>query len=129
MKKSIIIQLLRNETAYCYKIGTWLKFTTSQLDAIKTQSADHADAMGRIITSWLKGNYNTEMFGPPTWKMLVEAVGASSGGNNKALANKIAKDHPRAPQTSPVSCSHAVRKVTVYDNNYDHLSFCLYVGY
>ena len=59
--------------------------------------------MGRIISSWLKGNYDTEMHGPPTWKMLVEAVCASTGGNNRALAKRIAKDHPHTPQASPVS--------------------------
>ena len=110
-----------NETAYCYKIGTCLKFTQGQLDTIKTQSSDHGDAMGRIISSWLKGNHNVKMYGPPTWKMLVEAVRAPNGGNNNALANNIAKAHPRIPQASSVSCnSYAGRKVR---NDYDHLSF------
>ena len=106
----MIIELLKDETAYCYKIGTWLKFTPSQLDAIKAQSADHADAMGRIISSWLKGNCNTEIHGPPTWEKLVAAVRAPTGGNNNALADKIAKARP-----SLVSCSHADR--TVIDLN------------
>ena len=107
-----IMELLKDEEAHCYKIGTWLKFTQNQLDAIRTQSSDHADAMGKIISSWLRGNYDTEMFGPPTWKMLVDAVRAPTGGNNTALAEKIAKAHPHLLQASPVriSYSHAARR-------------------
>ena len=33
-------------------------------------------------------------FGKPTWKRLVEAVEDRGGGNNPALAQEIAKDHP-----------------------------------
>ena len=50
--------------------------------------------MSRLLTEWLKKNYNVEKFGPPTWKMLVEAVAAPNGGNNRSLAEKIATLHP-----------------------------------
>ena len=50
--------------------------------------------MEKIILNWLRGNYDTEMHGPPTWEMLVEAVRAPNGGNNRALADKIAEAHP-----------------------------------
>ena len=95
-----ILELLQNQQAKCYEIGTWLKFTRDQLDAIKVKSKSHVEAMESIITEWLNGNYNTEMFGPPTWKMLVEAVGAPTGGNNKALAKKIAEAHPKTGRIS-----------------------------
>ena len=36
-------------------------------------------------------------FGKPTWRRLVEAVEDKVGGNNPALAQKIAGDHPSAP--------------------------------
>ena len=35
-----------------------------------------------------------ERFGEPTWRRLVEAVKDKVGGNNPALAQKIARDHP-----------------------------------
>ena len=35
-----------------------------------------------------------ERFGKPTWRRLVEAVQDPAGGNNLALAQKIAQDHP-----------------------------------
>ena len=39
--------------------------------------------------------YNqVERFGKPTWRRLVEAVKDPVGGNNHALAQKIAAEHP-----------------------------------
>ena len=35
-----------------------------------------------------------ERFGEPTWRRLVEAVEDEVGGNNSALAQKIARQHP-----------------------------------
>jgi len=35
-----------------------------------------------------------ERFGKPTWRRLVEAVEDHVGGNNRALAQRIARDHP-----------------------------------
>ena len=97
------MELLKDEADHIYRIGAWLKLSQVQLDVIRTQSAGRTEAMEKIISSWLRGKYNTEMFGPPTWKMLVKAVGASTGGNNMALAEKIAKAHLLVPQASPVS--------------------------
>ena len=34
-----------------------------------------------------------ERFGKPTWRRLVEAVEDKVGGNSRALAQKIARDH------------------------------------
>ena len=36
-------------------------------------------------------------FGKPTWRRLVEAVEDKVGGNNPALAENIAREHPAAP--------------------------------
>jgi len=35
-----------------------------------------------------------EKFGKPTWRRLVEAVKDDMGGNNPALAQTIAREHP-----------------------------------
>ena len=37
------------------------------------------------------------MFGKPTWRRLVEVVEDPVGGNDPALAQKIARDHPGKP--------------------------------
>ena len=42
---------------------------------------------------WLKQNYDVTRYGPPTWKALVDAVGHSAGGNNRAEAEGIASRH------------------------------------
>ena len=43
--------------------------------------------------------FQVEKFGKPTWKRLVEAVEDKVGGNNPALAQKIAKDHSSSSNT------------------------------
>ena len=97
---SEIIQLLQNETAMCYRIGTWLNLPQSLQDTIRAETQDYAEAMNRIINSWLTRNYDTETHGPPTWKMLADAVRAPNGGCNAKLADEIAKLHPAEGQQS-----------------------------
>ena len=77
----------------CYKIGTCLHLRQNDLDCIKRRNDDFIDAMTEIISNWLKLNYNHRTFGKPTWKALVDAVRSPIGGNNTALAEKIAKRH------------------------------------
>ena len=89
-----IISLLQNHQARCYGIGTWLRLPPSLLQTIRVTAQDHAGAMEMIINNWLQQNYDTKTHGPPTWKMLVDAVRARNGGNNTNLANEIARLHP-----------------------------------
>ena len=82
-----------------YEIGTQLRLRA--LETIKNRSTTDTIAMGSVIEEWLNGNYNTEKFGPPTWKKLVEVVANRNGGNNNSLSKKIACDHKkksRSPQ-------------------------------
>lgn len=88
-----ILTLLKDEQARCYNTATWLKLRPSLVETIEKETPDHAQAMKKIITNWLQGNYNVKKFGHPTWKVLVEAVAAPNGGNNSALARKIAECH------------------------------------
>ena len=87
--------LLQDELARCYNIGSRLRLRPSTIATIKKEASDLSDAMTMILTNWLQHNYNVERFGPPTWKALVEAVKAPNGGNNTALAEEIARKHPR----------------------------------
>ena len=41
--------------------------------------------------------FQVERFGKPTWRRLVEAVEDHVGGNNRALAQKIAREHLGTP--------------------------------
>ena len=52
------------------------------------------DCLQAVVIKWLQKDYDYQRYGPPTWRMLVEAVGAPAGGSNSALAEAIAKKHP-----------------------------------
>ena len=89
-----IIDLLQYEQARCYEIGLKLKLKPGKIDVIRKEASNHTDAMTKIITDWLKRNYDVDRFGLPTWKALVDAIQAPNGGNNSALAKEIAIKHP-----------------------------------
>lgn len=63
------------------------------LDKIEHRYHDPDDQLINMVSEWLKRNYTVEKFGEPTWRNLVEAVGATTGGANAALAQAIAKKH------------------------------------
>ncbi len=90
--KADVVNALTDVQSSYYEIGTQLRLRT--LDAIKSRSSTDTIAMGAVVGEWLKGNYNTDRFGPPTWKMLVKVVANPNGGNNNYLAKKIANQHP-----------------------------------
>ena len=88
-----ILDDLTDVRADCYLIGTQLKLKASTIKLIRAESLNHTEATERIITEWLRRNYNVERFGPPMWKALVEAVAHPGGGNHVALAMEIASRH------------------------------------
>jgi hypothetical protein len=55
---------------------------------------DIPQAFIEVLNIFLKHRYNVQKYGPPTWRKLVEAVDNPAGGNNHALAKKIAENHP-----------------------------------
>ena len=91
-KADILDELTRVRARY-YEIGTMLYLDTATLDGIRTRSPSDAMAMSSVIEEWLKGNYNTGRFGPPTWKMLVDVVANPNGGNDNGVAEKLAHRH------------------------------------
>ena len=79
----------------CFALGRSLRLRNDDLEAIqKKYESDHERALNDVLLLWLKREYNVESFGPPTWRMLVEAVNKRSGGNNHELAKQIALNHP-----------------------------------
>ena len=50
--------------------------------------------MSEALLIWLRRAHNEERRGPPTWRALVRAIADRAGGNNPALAMKLAKAHP-----------------------------------
>ncbi len=88
-----VLNALADVQSRYYEIGTQLHLKS--LDSIKNRSSNDTIAMDEVVKDWLKGNYDTDLFGPPTWKMLVNVVANPMGGNNKSLAKKIAGEHKK----------------------------------
>ena len=59
----------------------------------ETQGVDCKRCLRMVLRKWLQKSYNYKKYGSPTWRMLVEAVGNSSGGDDGALANAMARKH------------------------------------
>ena len=80
-----------------YKLGRSLRLKSADLDRIDEahhNSGDTERALQNVLLLWLNQSYNVGKFGPPTWRMLVEAVDKKTGGNDQKLANEIAVRHP-----------------------------------
>ena len=92
----IMGEVLSMKTVY-YPLGQSLRLRTYYLKAIREaypSESDAEQALEDVLLLWLHQKYNVKKFGPPTWKMLVEAVDKKAGGNNHDLANEIASNHP-----------------------------------
>lgn len=46
-----------------------------------------------VLLEWLQKSYECQIYGPPTWRMLVKAVAEPAGGDNIILAESIARRH------------------------------------
>ena len=89
-------EVLSLKSAY-YSLGRSLRLQTVDLRAIRKAYPNESDtelALEDVLLLWLRQKYNVERFGPPTWRMLVEAVDNKAGGNNHDLAKEIASNHP-----------------------------------
>ena len=85
-----------------FQLGRMLRLRDHDLKAIRKaytneaypNEVDAESALNDVLLLWLDQKYNVERFGPPTWRMLVEAVDKKTGGNNHDLAKEIASNHP-----------------------------------
>ena len=71
-------------------LGNALRLRPSLLNQIEADRQFVRARLNDVLTEWLQEAYNTKRFGPPSWKLLVEAVAHPAGGNNNALARRIA---------------------------------------
>ena len=77
-----------------YSVGAALGLPPSELNKIRKNCRDGCDeALFQVIIAWLKQSYDMTRHGHPSWKKLVEAVASKAGGQNPALARKIAAAH------------------------------------
>ena len=71
-----------------------LRISPGDLSAVEEKR--HGDVVACLrdgLSLWLQGCYNKVKYGPPTWRMLVDAVANSAGGDDHSLALEIAKEH------------------------------------
>ena len=73
-------------------IGLALRLNPDTLNTIGTKE-NAKDCLLDVLHQWLKKTYNVKRFGEPSWKLLVKAVNDPAGGNDRALAEKIAQKH------------------------------------
>ena len=75
-------------------IGTALHLMSGDVKIIRKECVgDYRSGLEQVILMWLKQNYNVDRFGEPTWRKVVQVVDKPNGGNNHALAKKIAAAH------------------------------------
>ena len=75
-------------------LGLALRLKAAQLDSIYSTNHDNPNYCLRdMLRAWLQQRYNFKRFGLPSWKLLCQATSKSAGGNNPALARKIAGRH------------------------------------
>ena len=74
-------------------IGLALRLDPAQLSIIESDQGRVDDRLTEVLHLWLKKAYNSKRFGEPSWTLLARAVGHPAGGNNRALAEKIAEKY------------------------------------
>ena len=76
------------------QFGSELGLSPSALKEIDTaERGIPAQCLSIVIDKWIRQDYNHERYGPSSWRRLVVAVESSIGGQNGALAKKIALEH------------------------------------
>ena len=72
------------------KVGLALRLDPDLLDRIEAEKNKAVENLSDMLKEWLKKSYDTESFGDPSWKLLVDAVAHPVGGEDRALAMEIA---------------------------------------
>ena len=80
--------------AYKWKdIGLALRLHPDILETIEADCHNSKRCLHKVLTEWLKKSYDTVRFGQPSWELLVKAVAHPAGGNDRALAERMAGRH------------------------------------
>ncbi|CAI8051514.1 hypothetical protein GBAR_LOCUS28198 [Geodia barretti] len=67
------------------KVGLALRLHPNLLRRIEAKKNDVEDNVSDVCEEWLKKSYDTESFGDPSWKLLVDAVAHPAGGKDVPL--------------------------------------------
>ena len=75
-------------------LGLALRLKAAELDTISSKNhTDPTECLKDMLLTWLQQCYDIDKFGPPSWRMLCQAISKPVGGNNPALGRKIAERH------------------------------------
>ena len=74
-------------------IGLLLGIPYHRLEACEAEDTLN-QRVTRMVTEWLEKRYDTEKFGLPSWRRLVEVIASRAGGSHNYLANQLVKSHP-----------------------------------
>ena len=87
-----MVKALATVKSRYYEIGMGLRLDMEYLDEIESKfDQDHSKALRKVVDAWLKQKYDVSIFGPPTWRMLVQVL---DDLDDNELAKKVAVDHP-----------------------------------
>lgn len=91
-----MLEALDPVSAKWMEIGIILGLPFNTLEAIKRSPGyDVAECVKSVVKKWLKKKYAYVNVGVPSWKKLVEAIGARMGGNDSKYAMDVAKKHKK----------------------------------
>ena len=77
-----------------HSLGLALRLKSAELDTISTKNhTNPTECLRDMLLAWLQQRYDFKKFGLPSWRMLCQAISNPVGGNNPALARKIAEHH------------------------------------
>ena len=68
-------------------------FLGLKISGLKDAMLEEDDKIAYVTKKFLKKDYMVNIYGEPTWKRVVEAIGAKAGGNNPRQAMEIAQKH------------------------------------
>ena len=89
-----VMEEVMDITAKWKLLGLALRLKAAELDTISSKNhIDPTECLRDMLLAWLQQRYDFKKFGPPSWRMLCQAISKSAGGNNPALASKLAKLH------------------------------------
>ena len=77
--------------------GAALRLSPISLNTIeKDHKFDSIACLHKVLYEYLNKSYEYGKHGNPSWRKIVEAISHRAGGNNNALALKIAEHHSMA---------------------------------
>ena len=74
-------------------VGRALRLHPDLLNRIEASTRDVEQCLEKVLSEWLKQEYDTSRFGLPSWQLLVKVVAHPAGGKDHALAEQIARRH------------------------------------